>query len=351
MRVRLRQDRHPAPEAHVVGAVPAQRRVGVPAGRLHLVVHVAVDEDRLVVAGLERVLERGQHLVAHEVRGPRRPDGLQGRRVGQQVTVARAVSGVEVHHQRGIPRVIDPRQRRACLRRLGLEVVAVEVEVEPVGPLAHDEGAHLLRAVHRHRAEGVVAVGVVVRRGEDDQLLQQVAAGRGQLPEQDEDRFLPLHFARVDVALQVHHQLPRGGGFRRRRHGRIGGDDEVERPALDRTAHLRDGERGAGELEAVEKGAHLGAGGGGVEVAPLGGRGRPRLGGRGGRQADEGDDEQGDDAVHRHPGGRLGTAIYPCQVARAKRECSVRLPDAKLPVVTSCESSMTGGTWIVILYP
>ena len=202
-----------------------------------------------------------------------------------------AVGGVQVHHDRRIPRRVHPGERGAGLRRFGLEVVAVQIEVQSIGALAHQLRAVLLRAVHRLGPQRVVAVGVVIGRDEHDEPLQQFAPRAGQLAQQGEHGFLPLHFPRVDVRLQVDHQLAGRRRFRRRRHDGIRGDHEIDRPAQRRGAHLRNGDRRARELQGVEECPHLRAGGGRRVLGALGRRLRQRLGrerpGRRGEKRDE----------------------------------------------------------------
>ena len=107
VRVGFAQDRHPPAQPDIVGAVPAERGIGIPALRNEGSLDVAVVEGRRAVFVLQRLAQRGEHLVPHEVRRTRGPVGLERRRIGQMVAVQRAVGGVEVHHQRRIPGIVD----------------------------------------------------------------------------------------------------------------------------------------------------------------------------------------------------------------------------------------------------
>ena len=217
------------------------------------VLDVAVVVDRLAIAVLQRLPDRGQHLVLHEQRRAARAHRIERRRVGEQVAVPRPVGRVQIHHQRRIPGRVDALERGARLGRLRLEVVAVEVEVERVGAVADHQRPVLLAAVLRHGPEVVVAVRVVVGHRQDHQLLQQVAPRPRQLAQQDQQRLFPLHFAGVDVPLEIDDELARRRGLGGRRDGRVGRDDQVERLPLPGAAHGRDGDRRARELEAVEE--------------------------------------------------------------------------------------------------
>ena len=98
--------------------------------------------------------------------------GMERRRVGQVVGVARAVGRVQVErHVRVV--VVHQLDDRARFGRVELHVVAIEVEALRVRALPLSAHRPVLRAAVVER-EPLVAVGVVDRRDQEDHRLQPV---------------------------------------------------------------------------------------------------------------------------------------------------------------------------------
>ena len=119
-----------------------------------------------------------------------------------------AVGRVQVHEHVGVPR-IEHGKRRARFGRVGLHVVAVQVESRRVRPGA-DHFRSVLRApVAGLRRQPLVAVGVVVGQRDQHDGVEHVGARfEQQVTDQGLEGFLPFHFARVDVALHEHDRTP-----------------------------------------------------------------------------------------------------------------------------------------------
>ena len=120
--------------------------------------------------------------------------------------MAGAVGRVQIERH---VRVVVGHQLRdgASFWRVELHVIAIEVEPLRVGALALAAHRAVLRAAVVER-EALVAVGVVDRRDQEDHRLQPVVVpARGEVAQQHLRAFLALHFAAVDVALDVDAQL------------------------------------------------------------------------------------------------------------------------------------------------
>jgi hypothetical protein len=87
--------------------------------------------------------------------------------------VIAAVGGVKVDEHVRLPRG-KHRERRSSLRRLGLDVVAIEVERVRVRPLSNERRAVLGRPVALLRSDALVAVGVVDRHRDEDDRVEDV---------------------------------------------------------------------------------------------------------------------------------------------------------------------------------
>ncbi len=89
--------------------------------------------------GHDPALELRQERIARVGAAEGRPrelgSGVEGRRVGERVAVVAAVRGVQVHEDVRIPRD-EHGQRRPRLRRIGLDVIPIEVETLGVGALS-----------------------------------------------------------------------------------------------------------------------------------------------------------------------------------------------------------------------
>ncbi len=84
----------------------------------------------------------------------------------------RAVGGVPVHHDGGVP-LVHEADEGASLGRFELDEIAIEVEVHRVVALADARiRAALARAVLFGLAKGIVSVGVVDRGDGDDEIFE-----------------------------------------------------------------------------------------------------------------------------------------------------------------------------------
>ncbi len=208
VRVRLAQHRDAVAEPDVVGAEARARIVGRPPARgIVLRDEVPIVERLDAMPRAHAFAERRQQRVAR-VDSAEEGRRIERWRVRERVAVEAAVGGVEVHEHIGVPRV-DDGERCDRLRRLRLDVVAIEIEALRVGTLAHQRRAVLLAAVLLLRRELLVAVGVVDRKHEDVERVGDTRARRErQIADECLRGFLSLHFTGVDVGLDEHDRPP-----------------------------------------------------------------------------------------------------------------------------------------------
>jgi hypothetical protein len=158
----------------------------------------------------------GEKGVARERRRDQR-SRAQRRRVGERVPVVAAVRGVQVDEDVRLPRG-EHRERRARLRRFGLDVVPVEVERVGIGSLADHCRTILRRAVSLLGSDALVTVDVVDRDGDEHDRVEDVELLlEEQIAEQRLERFLALHLAAVDVGLDVNDRSVHPAGLCRGR--------------------------------------------------------------------------------------------------------------------------------------
>ena len=132
--------------------------------------------------------------------------------------------------------VSEQADQGAGLGRLELHVVAVQVQVLGVGALAHSPNRAVLQRSIRE-LDALVAVGVVDRRDEQHQRVEPGGVLPARQPAQQHlHRFLPLHFAGVNVRLDVDADLAAGadGGWTRVPHATD--HDQRQRPSFHRVA-------------------------------------------------------------------------------------------------------------------
>ena len=157
----------------------------------------------------------GQHRlrgVRNDVDGGRR----EWRRIRQRVTVDAAVGRVEIHEQIGIP-LVEHRQRAARLRRVGVDVVAIEIPARRVLSRADQLGSVLRAAIACLRAEFLVAIGVVDRlHDQHDRVEHVLLFVEQQIAQQRLHRLFAFDFAGVDVRLDVRDRPIESPRFRRR---------------------------------------------------------------------------------------------------------------------------------------
>ena len=154
---------------------------------------------------------------------------------GEVVLVIGAVGGVHVDQEIGQPR-LPQLQPRAHLRRVGLDVVAVEVEVLRLAAETHRRGAVLVDAMVG--AGILVAVHAEHRDVHQHQVIEQVRvfAGDRDIAQQHQPRILALDLARVNARLHQHHRLVRRACGRRVERAVTAGDHHRHRPAFGRAA-------------------------------------------------------------------------------------------------------------------
>ncbi len=168
---------------------------------------------------------------------------------GQVVLVVGAVGRVDVHEEIGHPR-IEHREPRAHLRRVGLRVVAIEIEVLRRGAKTHFVRAVLVDAVVRARV--LVAVDVEDRQPDEDRVIEQlrVLAADREIAQQHQRRVLALDLAGVDAGLHEHDLLAGCARGFRRELAVLRRDDEHEVATFGRDAEARQvdrARRGRGE--------------------------------------------------------------------------------------------------------
>jgi hypothetical protein len=177
-----------------------------------------------------------------------------------------AIGHVQVDVGQRIPRV-HQRQHGLHFRRVGLDVVAIEVEVLCRGAPSHFDRAALVGAVVGREA----LMAVDVEDGDEDQhlLVERAFGGAAfeHLAQRKEAGILAVDLAGVDAALDQHHrQAALPGRLRRQRTGTVDhqrlhrpafrGGAEVDAPdllrisALERRAQLDDFVVAAGVQEA-----------------------------------------------------------------------------------------------------
>ncbi len=201
---------------------------------------IVVDHERGVVGQRQRALPLhvGEHAVAQAqaVAAQCGVAGMERFHLHRHVVFElRAVGDVQVHVQQRIP-LFDQAQHRLHLRRVGLDVVAVEVEVLRGGAPAHLLRAALIGPVPG--AEALVAIDVEHRHEQPHLLVQRAARGLAveQLAQRQEAGVLAVDLAGVDAALDQHHrQLARLRGGRLQRAGG-GHRQRLHRPAFGRGA-------------------------------------------------------------------------------------------------------------------
>ncbi len=170
--------------------------------------------------------------------------------------MAGAVGRVQIERH---VRVVVGHQLRdgASLWRVELHVIAIQVEPLRVGALALAAHGAVLRAAVVER-EALVAVGVVDRRDQEDHRLQPVVVpARGEVAQQHLRAFLALHFAAVDVALDVDAQLA-GASHRLRRRARRADHRQRDGALLVGRPHRRQVHAVGRLVDRLEKGHDVG---------------------------------------------------------------------------------------------
>ena len=202
-----------------------------------------------------------------------------------------AVGGVQVHKDVRVP---SEQQVRGAPRlgRFHLHVVAVEVQPLTIGPSAHERGPVLSRPVGVTGRECLVPVHVIDGHDQEDEAVEQRRErAEGEIAQQHLRGFLALHFAGVDVGLEIDHRLPGGRRFRGPTHHRPGRDGVRHRPPLRADGEGVERDRRAEAAERVQKADHVGVAGG---LAILRGFGPRALRAEGsGRQERQGDRQAG----------------------------------------------------------
>ncbi|MCW0449316.1 hypothetical protein NB706_002150 [Xanthomonas sacchari] len=281
---------------------------------------VVVDHEGGVVGQRQRALplQVGEHGVAQAqaVAAQRGVAGVQRFHLDRHVVLElRAVGDVQIHIHERVP-LLDQAQHRLHLRRVGLDVVAVEVEVLRGGAPAHLFRTTLVWPVPG--AEALVPVDVEHRHEQPYLLVQRAARGVAveQLAQRQEAGVLAVDLAGVDAALDQHYrQLARLRGRRiqctRGRHRQ-----RLHRPAF----------RGGAEVEAAhrlrivlrERSAQrdgFGVAAGARESVALGFGGQARLAGQRRHAAQQHRQQQGGQPGSDH----LGTVSGQASMMRAAR--------------------------------
>ena len=148
-------------------------------------------------------------------------------RPGQVVLVVGAVGGVAVDQEIRIP-LVDQGQQCTHLRRVGLDVVAIQVQALAGGAPTHLDRPVLVDAIE-HRAT-LVAIEIEDRHEHQRDVIepaQDALVLRGDFRQQDQARVLALDFAGVDAGL---HEHDFAAGFR------LTHDDDLERATFGRGA-------------------------------------------------------------------------------------------------------------------
>jgi hypothetical protein len=175
------------------------------------------------------------------------------------------VGDVQVKVQRRID-TADQRQHRAHLRRVGLPVIAVEVQILRVGAPPHRPRAALVRAVPR--AGAFVAVGVEDRDEHQVGMVEQpVLAAQRDVAQQHQPGILPVDLARMDARLYQQHRLARAA---------LAGADVIELAPLRAGAEPFDRQQRRGGDQPIEPRARRVIAGRIVEMRAFGG-GDPRI--------------------------------------------------------------------------
>lgn len=147
------------------------------------------------------------------------------------------IGDVQVHVHQRVP-LLHQLQHRLHFRRVGLDVVAIEIEVLCGGAPAHLLGAALIGAVARTAA--LMPIDVEHRHEHPHQLVEHAFAGLAveQLAQCQKARVLAIDLAGMEAALDQHHRqfLLRGRLGVERATG--GGDQGLHRPAFRRGAEL-----------------------------------------------------------------------------------------------------------------
>ena len=278
--------------------------------------------------GVERQRQRalcsqvGDHRVA-----PGAADLAQARVAGVQrfdldgdvVLELGAVGGVQVDGSQRVP-FPDQAQHRLHFRRVGLHVIAVEVEVLRGGAPAGLFRAALVGPVPA--PEALEAVDVEHRHEQPHQPVQRAGCSLAfeHLAQGQETGVLAIDLAGVDAALDQHHRQAAALGLGRIERAGGGDHQQLHRPALGGGAEAAHGDlvRVAG-LEGGGQAGHFLVATGALEARTLGfrdqrrspGTGRGRLGvaGRGGQagggqqQARQGRAQEHRQGLRWHAGG------------------------------------------------
>ncbi len=131
------------------------------------------------------------------------------------------IGGMQVHQQVRIPAVDQPLIEGSGFVCLHDHPVTIQVESVGGANSGHDRTQFLVgTAVFSH---GVIAIGVVDRHKDQDLIVQQVLLVTEQnIAHQNQRGFLALHFAAVNIALNIDYRLAAGLGFPGRGHRRVG---------------------------------------------------------------------------------------------------------------------------------
>ena len=125
------------------------------------------------------------------------------------IAVIRTVGRVQINRQMRIPS-IKQSDERVGFRRFELDVIAVEIEALRVFARTDAADWAVLRSAVI-QADLLVAVGVVYRSDQDDQIVEQWSQISGRYaPRQMQRRLLTLDFTCVNVCLNEYDRLAGG---------------------------------------------------------------------------------------------------------------------------------------------
>ena len=221
----------------------------------------------------------------------------------------RAIGGVQVHVHQWVPLLHQP-QHRLHLRRVGLDVIAVEIEVLRGGAPTHLFGAALVGAVPG--AEALMAVHIEHRHEDPHHLVEHPFAGGAikQLAQGQEARVLAIDLAGMDAALHQHHRQCALRRARRIQRAAGGHHQRLHRPPFRRGAEADAAHRLRVALrECIAQGDDLIKAAGLHKTAALG-QGGQWLGSQGGGGRGEQQQAQGEAGEAGHPAVRCSRKTF-----------------------------------------